>query len=57
MIKEFEISKFTILFTISIAKFGNKYPRMKTSSLSLCFLKNKFKIIKEICNENACESR
>ena len=57
MIKEFEISKFTILFSISIAKFGNKYPRMKTSSLSLYFLKNKFKIIKEICNENACESR
>ena len=57
MIKEFEISKFTILFTISIAKFGNKYPRMKTSSLSLYFVKNKFKIIKEICNENACESR
>ena len=52
MIKEVEISKSTILFKISIVKFVNKYPRMKKSSLSLHFLKNNFKIIKEICHVN-----
>ena len=30
-----------------------KYLRMKKSPLSLHFLKNNFKIIKEICHENA----
>ena len=55
MVKEFNISKSTILFKISIARFINKYPRMKKSSLSLHFLKNNFKIIKEICHENANE--
>ena len=45
MVKESGISKSTILFKISIAKFVNKYPRMKKSSLSLHFLKNNFTII------------
>ena len=42
-------------FKISIVKFLNKYPKMKKSSLSLHFLKNNFKIIKEIYHENASE--
>ena len=52
MIKKFGISKSTILFTISIVKFVNKYPIMKKSSLCLHFLKNNFKRVKEICCEN-----
>ena len=48
MVKEFNISK-------SIVQFINRYTRMKKSSLSLHFLKNNFKIIKEICHENAIE--
>ena len=55
MIKELGIIKFAIVFKISIVKFVNKYSRMKKSSLSLYFLKNNFKIIKEICHENASE--
>ena len=55
MFKELGSSKSTILFKIFIAKFVNKYPRMKKSSLSLHFLKNNFKIIKEICYENASD--
>ena len=55
MVKEFNISKSTILFKIPIVKFINKYPRMKKPSLSLHFLKNHFKIMKEICHENASE--
>ena len=52
MVKGFGISKSTILFKISIVKFENKYLIMKTSSLSLHFVKNNFRIIQEICHEN-----
>ena len=55
MVKKLGISKSTILFIISFVKFLNKYPRMKKSPLSLHFLRNNFKIIKEICHENASE--
>ena len=55
LVKEFGISKSTIPFKISIVKFVNKYPRAKKSSLFLHFLKNNFRMIKEICHENASE--
>ena len=55
MVKNFGISKSTILFKKSIVKFVNKYPRMKNSSLFLRFLKNNFKTIEETCHENASE--
>ena len=55
MIKKRSISKYTILFKIFIVKFVSKYPRMKKCSLSLHFVKNSFKMIKEICHKNACE--
>ena len=54
-IKKFGTSKSSILFTISIVKFVNKYLRMKISKRLLHFLKNNFKIFKEICHENASE--
>ena len=44
-----------ILFKISIVKFTNKYSRVKKSSLSLSFLKNNFKMIKDIRHENTSE--
>ena len=44
-----------ILFKISIVKFTNKYSRVNNSSLSLPFLKNNFKMIKEIRHENTSE--
>ena len=52
LVKEFDISRWTMAFKISIVNFLNKYPKMKKSSLSHCFLKNNFRIIKEICYEN-----
>ena len=55
MIKNLGFSKSTITFKIYIVKFVNKYPRMRKSSLFLHFLKNNFKMIKEICHENASE--
>ena len=51
----FRISKSTLVFKISIEKFLNRYPRIKKLSLSLHFLNNNFKIIKEIFHENASE--
>ena len=42
-------------FKISIVKFLNKDPKLKKYSLSLHFFKNNFKMIKEICHENASE--
>ena len=55
LVNNFNISRSTMAFKISIVKFLNKYPKMKKSSLSLHFLKNNFKIIKEIYHENASE--
>ena len=49
------ISTSTLGFKISIVKFLNKYPKMKRSSLSLQFLKNNFKMIKEIYHEIASD--
>ena len=56
LVNNFKINRSAMPFKISIVKFRNKYPKMKKSSLSLhYFLKNNFKIIKEICHENASE--
>ena len=49
------ISTSTLGFKISVVKFLNKYPKMKRSSLSLQFLKNNFKMIKEIYHETASD--
>ena len=55
MVNQFGISKTTMVFKISNLTFLSKYPRMKKSLLSLQFLKNNFKIIKKICQENASQ--
>ena len=44
-----KISKSTINFKIEIVQFIHDYPKMKKSSISLHFLKNNFRIIKEVC--------
>ena len=51
----FEKSKTTINFKIDIVNFIEKYPRMKKSCISLFYLKNNFRIIKNICQEHAIE--
>ena len=53
MVNKFGITKSTMVFKTSIVKFLHKYRRMKKCALSLHFLKNNFKIINEICHENA----
>lgn len=55
MISEFDLSTSTFSFKISIAKLVDKYSIVKTSSLSLHFLKSYLKLIEEICRKNASE--
>ena len=50
-----KISKSTINFEIGTVQFIHDYPKMKKSSISLHFLKNNFRIIKEVCREHSSE--
>ena len=54
-VTKFEISKATINFKIATVKFIDEYPKMKKSCISLYYLKNNFRIIKEVCQERAIE--
>ena len=51
----FKISKSTINFKIGTVQFIHDYPKMKKSSISLHFLKNNFRIVKEVCREHSSE--
>ena len=52
---KFKISKATANFKIGIIKFIDDYPKMRKSSISLHFLKNNFRVIKDVCKEYASE--
>ena len=54
-VSAFKISKATINFEIGIAEFIDKYPRMGKSCISLYYLKNNFRIFKEVCQEDTSE--
>ena len=54
-ITEFKISKTTINFKTDIVDFIDKYPKMRTSCISLHYLNNNFRVIKDICKEHARE--
>ena len=54
-VTKFEITKATINFKIAIVKFIDEYPKMKKSCISLYYLKNNFRVIKEVCQEHASE--
>ena len=54
-VSEFKISKTTINFKIDIVKFIDEFPKMRTSYISLFYLKNNFRVIKEVCQEHASE--
>ena len=56
-VTEFGISKTNINFKIDIVNFIENYPRMKKSFISLFYLKNNFRIIKNVCQEHASEFR
>ena len=50
-----KIGKATINFKICIIKFIDDYPKMRKFLVSLHFLKNNFRIIREVCREHASE--
>ena len=52
---EFGISKTTINFKMDIVKFINQHPGMRKSSISLFYLKNNFRVIKKVFQEQAIE--
>ena len=52
---EFEISKTTMNSKIDIVNFIDKYPKMRKSSISLFYLKNNFRIVKNVCQEHASQ--
>ena len=54
-VPEFGISKTTINFKIDIAIFIDQYPGMRKPSISLFYLKNNFRMIKNGCQEHASE--
>ena len=54
-VTEFGISKTTINFKIDIVKFIENYPKMKKSCISLFYLKNNFRVIKNVCQEHASD--
>ena len=45
----------TMIFRINVFKLIQKYPGLKKSSVTLSFLKNYFKDIKRICQQNLSE--
>ena len=51
-VAKFKISKVTINFKIDIIKFIDDYPKIQKSSISLHFLKNNFRVIKDVCKEH-----
>ena len=55
LVNEFKVHKITIIFKINIFKLNEKYPKLTKSSIGLGFLKNYYKDIKEVCNENSNE--
>ena len=55
LVNEFKVHKTTIIFKINIYKLCEKYPKLMKSSIGLGFLKNHYKNIKQICEENLKE--
>ena len=55
LVNQFNIHKTTIIFKINIYKLCEKYPKLLKSSVGLGFLKNCYKDIKRICEENEQE--
>ena len=54
-VAKFEIKKATINFKIGMIKFIDDYPKMRKLSISLHFLKNNFRVIKDVCKEYSSE--
>ena len=52
-VNAFKINKGTIKFKIGIVEFISMYLKIEKSCISRYYLKNDFRILKEVCQENA----
>ena len=50
-----KIIKTTINFKVDIVKVIDMYPKMQTSCIYLYYLKNNFRVIKEVCQEHTSQ--
>ena len=55
MVSNWKIHKGTTIFKINVFKLIEKHPKLMKSSATLGFLKNYYKDIKKICEENSSE--
>ena len=55
LVNESKLHKTTMIFEINIVKLIDKHPKLMKSFVTLGFLKNHFKDIKQICNKNPKE--
>ena len=53
LVSDFGVHKRTIIFKINVFKLLDKYPKLKSSFVTLSFIKSYFKDIKEICKESS----
>ena len=51
-VSKFNISKTTIDFQIGITKFVDQFPKLRTSVLSLFYIKINFRIVKDVSEEH-----
>ena len=49
LVADFGVHKGTSIFKINLLRLLDKYPKLKKSSVTLSFMKNYFKNIKQIC--------
>ena len=57
MVSKFGVSKSTRVLNIALVKLHNNYSKIKKTSLSLHYFTKYFNKIREICKENASESK
>ena len=55
LVSKLKVHKNTLIFKINVFKLTEKHPGLMKSSVTLSFLKNYFKDIKRICQQNSSE--
>ena len=55
LVNKFKVHESTMIFKINIFNLIDKHPKLMKSSVTLGFLKNCYKDIKQLCNDNSNE--
>ena len=55
LVNKFKVHESTMIFKINIFNLIDKHPKLMKSSVTVGFLKNCYKDIKQLCNENSNE--